>query len=186
MSFFCTKGWNHWLMLLFGGYGPMEMLLLLCTYNKRSFTKMPIMPTSIYFEKPCLMKAKGLQYNATHRIIQKSCFLVSSCCGLPWCCVVGVICVLNLFWGEHWNWWYVFVSTSGSRGARGPGPPLTPRFGGPSYTVWRPHCKFKSKIMNFEALIFYFFKKFSTFLVCKDWSKVFLHTLLHKNINIFM
>ena len=48
----------------------------------------------------------------------------------------------------------------GAPGARPP--PPTPRFGGPSYTVWRPHCKFKSKIMNFGALIFYFFKKFSS------------------------
>ena len=47
-------------------------------------------------------------------------------------------------------------------GPRGSGPPLTVRFGGPSYTVWRPHCKFKSKIMNFMAFIFYFFKKFSS------------------------
>ena len=29
--------------------------------------------------------------------------------------------------------------TSGSKGgAQGPGSPLTPRFGGPSYTIWRP------------------------------------------------
>ena len=120
--------------------------------------------------------------------------------------------------------------TSRSRGVPGGLGPPTPRFGGPSYTVWRPHCKFKSKIMNFGALILFFFKKFSsltllgmnliffsnsfgltlliisssyvyiilcayfyiiltqaiTFLVCKDSSKVFLHTLLHKNINLYM
>ena len=33
--------------------------------------------------------------------------------------------------------------TSRSRGDRGPGPP-TPRFGGPSYTIWIPSVKFKS------------------------------------------
>ena len=28
----------------------------------------------------------------------------------------------------------------------GPGPPpLTPRFGGPSYTIWRPSVQFKAK-----------------------------------------
>ena len=28
-------------------------------------------------------------------------------------------------------------------GGRGPGPPLTPRFGGPSYTIWMPSIQFK-------------------------------------------
>ena len=56
---------------------------------------------------------------------------------------------------------HVTLADSGG-GPWAPRPPLTPRFEGPSYTVWRPHCKFKSKIMNFGALIYYFFKKISS------------------------
>ena len=68
-------------------------------------------------------------------------------------------------------------------GPRGLGPP-TPRFGGPTYTVWRPHCQFKSKIMNFEALIFYFFKKFSS-LASLSMNIIFFHILLVSLCSLF-
>ena len=49
------------------------------------------------------------------------------------------------------------VTTSRSRGAPGTRAPPTPRFGGPSYTIWRPSVQFT---MNFRALFYIFSKKF--------------------------
>ena len=42
------------------------------------------------------------------------------------------------------NYCYESSCTSGSGGGpEGTGPPPTPRFGGPSYTIWRPSVQFK-------------------------------------------
>ena len=59
----------------------------------------------------------------------------------------------SLHWMETYLEWvteilfyllHLYNHTSGSRGGpRGPGPPPTPRFGGPSYTIWRPSVQFK-------------------------------------------
>ena len=113
---------------------------------------------------------------------------------------------------------YACGHTRRSRGPQGPGP-LTSRFGGTTGHFRGLSVQFKSKIMNFRALIFIFSKNFEplfawheyyvsftfflshsahyfilcayfciiltqaiTFLVCKNWSKVFLHTLLDKNV----
>ena len=69
-------------------------------------------------------------------------------------------------------------------GPGGPGPPLTPRFGGPSYTVWRPHCKFKSKIINFGALFFIFSKNFPASLRSASTLYIF-HILLVSLCSLF-
>ena len=63
----------------------------------------------------------------------------------------------------------------------GPGPPPDP---GPSYTVWRPHCKFKSKIINFGAFIFYFSKNFPASLR-SPWILYFFHILLVSFCSLF-
>ena len=41
------------------------------------------------------------------------------------------------------NEYMMFALADPGGGPGGPGPPLTPRFGGPGYTIWRPSVQFK-------------------------------------------
>ena len=78
---------------------------------------------------------------------------------------------LNMLTGKmgmqrYWLLWYFMDSTlADPGGGRVPGTP-TPRFGGPS-------VQFKSKRMNFRALILYFFQKFFS-LTSLDINLLFL------------
>ena len=52
-------------------------------------------------------------------------------------------CSVNKFCCRELSHQQVTCCTSGSRGAQGPSPPQTLRFGGSSYTIWRPSVQFK-------------------------------------------